>query len=135
MPLLRAGFCILFYARAMRLFVLPSFAKINLNLRVLVKVDHGFHELFTVFQTVSLHDSIRFARRRSSLVLTCSVRSIPKGERNIIIGAARAMRFVFGVSRGATIHLEKCIPSPGGLGGGSSNAAVALIAGPITTVP
>jgi 4-diphosphocytidyl-2-C-methyl-D-erythritol kinase len=127
MPLLRAGFCILFYAKAMqRVLTLPSFAKVNLSLRVLGKRNDGFHELCTVFQTVSLHDTIHFTESEN-LELTCSDLTVPVDGRNLILKAAALLRAQFRVSHGAAIHLEKHIPSPGGLGGGSSNAAIALI--------
>jgi 4-diphosphocytidyl-2-C-methyl-D-erythritol kinase len=59
--------------------------------------------------------------------LTCNDRHIPNGRGNLIIKAAKALRLRTGVNKGAQMHLEKRIPSPGGLGGGSSNAAVTLI--------
>lgn len=111
----------------MPLFTLPSFAKINLHLRVLGRRDDGFHELCTVFQTVSLCDSISFAPRPKNLFLTCDSKAVPLGQKNIIMAAADAFRYVFGVRKGAAIHLQKRIPSPGGLGGGSSNAVTTLI--------
>ncbi len=107
-------------------FTLPSFAKINWTLRILGKRSDGFHELFTVFQTVSLHDTISFAES-DELELRCDNQSVPVDERNLIFKAAAILRARFGVTQGAAIHLEKRIPSPGGLGGGSSNAAIALI--------
>lgn len=107
-------------------FSLPSFAKVNLLLRILGKRDDGFHELFTVFQTVSLHDTLHF-EEAGDLELTCDDSRVPTDDRNLIIQAATALRQRLGVGHGARIHLEKRIPSPGGLGGGSSNAVVALI--------
>ena len=107
-------------------FTLPSFAKINLCLRVLGKRADGFHELFTVFQTVSLHDSISF-EASNRLTLSCNRKFIPTGGKNLIIRAAKLLQKLSGVKRGAKMHLVKRIPSPGGLGGGSSNAAAALI--------
>ncbi len=107
-------------------FTLPSFAKINWTLRVLGKRGDGFHELFTVFQTVSLHDTISFAES-DSLELTCDDPTLPVDGRNLILKAAEMLRARYCVTQGAAMHLEKHIPSPGGLGGGSSNAAVALI--------
>lgn len=107
-------------------FTLPSFAKINLVLRVLGKRRDGFHELCTVFQTISLRDAITFENYRE-VVLTCNDRGIPTDGRNLIIQAADKLRKKYGVIGGARIHLEKIIPAPGGLGGGSSNAAAALI--------
>ena len=107
-------------------FTLPSFAKINWGLRVLGKREDGFHEICTVFQTVSLHDTITFADD-SELTLRCDLPDVPGDESNLCFRAAAVLRAKFGVTRGAAISLEKRIPSPGGLGGGSSNAAVTLI--------
>jgi 4-diphosphocytidyl-2-C-methyl-D-erythritol kinase len=107
-------------------FTLPSFAKINLLLRILGKRPDNFHELCTVFQAVSLKDYLTFAEHEN-IVLTCDDDKIPLDEKNLVIRAAKLLREKFNVKKGASIHLEKNIPSPGGLGGGSSNAAVALI--------
>ena len=122
-------------------FSLPSFAKINIGLKVIGRRDDGFHELFTVFQTVSLHDTLNFTASHD-LQLTCDEASIPTDNRNLVIRAADKLREYAlrrpsgklskpvqneGGKLSASIHLEKRIPSPGGLGGGSSNAAVALI--------
>ncbi|MGB7209408.1 MAG: 4-(cytidine 5'-diphospho)-2-C-methyl-D-erythritol kinase [Pyrinomonadaceae bacterium] len=107
-------------------FTLPSFAKLNLDLRVLGKRDDGYHELFTVFQTVSLCDDISFAEG-CSIELTCSDPRIPTDDWNLIVKAANVLRERFAVTAGVALHLRKRIPAPGGLGGGSSNAATALI--------
>jgi 4-diphosphocytidyl-2-C-methyl-D-erythritol kinase len=109
-------------------FTLPSFAKINWRLRVIGRRADGFHELRTIFQTVTLHDELRFAARDDDrLHLTCSSPDIPVDESNLILRAANALRKRSGIQRGASIHLEKVIPVEGGLGGGSSNAAIALL--------
>lgn len=105
---------------------LPSFAKVNLYLRVLGRRDDGFHELCTVFQTVSLHDSITFAEA-PDLSLTWNQNEVAVSDDNLIIRAANALRKRFRTDRGARINLIKTIPAPGGLGGGSSNGAVALL--------
>jgi len=107
-------------------FSLPSYAKINLNLRVLGKRADGFHELCTVFQTVSLSDQLNFSLH-NEIKLNCNDEKIPVGDRNLIVKAAKILMEKFKVEKGAEISLEKNIPSPGGLGGGSSNAAAALI--------
>lgn len=107
-------------------FSLPSFAKINWNLRVLGGRDDGFHELFTVFQTVSLCDTITF-EQTDEITLTSNDPAIPTDERNLVVKAATALRRATDSGVGAKLHLDKKIPSPGGLGGGSSNAAVTLI--------
>jgi 4-diphosphocytidyl-2-C-methyl-D-erythritol kinase len=109
-------------------FTLPSFAKINWVLRVLGRRADGFHELRTIFQTITLHDKLTFTTRSDDkLQLTCDSSDIPVDESNLILRAAIALRTQHGVRKGASIHLEKVIPVEGGLGGGSSNAATALL--------
>ncbi|HYJ90268.1 MAG TPA: 4-(cytidine 5'-diphospho)-2-C-methyl-D-erythritol kinase [Pyrinomonadaceae bacterium] len=105
---------------------LPSFAKVNLYLRVLGRRDDGYHELCTVFQTISLHDTITFIEA-DDLYLTWNQRAISVADDNLIIKAAKQLRSHFRTNQGARISLVKTIPAPGGLGGGSSNAAVALL--------
>lgn len=107
-------------------FTLPSFAKINWYLKILGKRDDGFHELCTVFQTVSLHDLLTFTESEG-ITLSCDDESIPTDDKNLIVKAAKYLREKYDIRKGAKIHLEKRIPSPGGLGGGSSNAAITLI--------
>jgi 4-diphosphocytidyl-2-C-methyl-D-erythritol kinase len=99
---------------------LPSYAKINWSLRVTGKRADRFHDLETVFQLISLHDTLTFSES-DRLIVTCDDRTIPTDDRNLVVKAARAL----GVDRVA-IHIEKRIPSGGGLGGGSSNAAATL---------
>jgi 4-diphosphocytidyl-2-C-methyl-D-erythritol kinase len=109
-------------------FTLPSFAKINLFLRVLGRRADGYHELNTVFQTISLHDELTFtARSDARLELVCDAPGIPCDETNLVHRAGVALRERYGVGRGASMELRKKIPAGAGLGGGSSNAAVALI--------
>jgi len=107
-------------------FSLPSFAKINWLLRILGKREDGFHELFTVYQTISMHDTISF-EESDSLELTCDDPKIRLDSGNLILKAAQRLNERFSCRRGAKIHLEKRIASPGGLGGGSSNAAITLV--------
>lgn len=107
-------------------FTLPAFAKINWFLKIYGKRADGFHEIRTMFQTVSLRDYLYFAES-DSLNLTCDAPNIPIDESNLIIKAAIILREKYNVKKGAAIHLEKKIPSPGGLGGGSSDATAALI--------
>ncbi len=108
------------------LFTLPSYAKVNLHLRILGKRPDGFHDVSTLFQMISLRDSLSFSPAET-VELTCDDPGIPVDGQNLIVRAAEALKRRFSVNDGARIHLEKRIPSPGGLGGGSSNAAVALL--------
>jgi 4-diphosphocytidyl-2-C-methyl-D-erythritol kinase len=107
---------------------LRSLAKINLDLRVLHKRPDGFHELRTIFQTISLADTIDigYQRGRTKIQLKSNI-NIPG---NLII---KAVDLVLGAlnARGQwQIALTKRIPMGGGLGGGSSNAAAMLLAVP-----
>jgi 4-diphosphocytidyl-2-C-methyl-D-erythritol kinase len=105
---------------------LPSFAKINLYLRVLGRRDDGYHELCTVFQTVSLYDTVKFVEAED-LYLTWNETAVAVSNDNLIVRAANLLRSRFGVKKGARISLIKSIPAPGGLGGGSSNGCVSLL--------
>ena len=108
---------------------LPSFAKINLTLRVLGRRADGYHEIRTVFQTITLSDRLTLrALDDSRLELECDAPGVPTDDSNLVVRAAKLLRERFNVARGASIKLEKSIPAGGGLGGGSSNAAVALAA-------
>lgn len=105
----------------------PSFAKINLSLRILGKRPDGYHEIHTVLQTVSLHDTLHFfARSGDQIEFSSDNSSLPQDSSNLVIRAAELLRERFRVTTGASIRLEKRIPTQGGLGGGSSNAAVTL---------
>jgi 4-diphosphocytidyl-2-C-methyl-D-erythritol kinase len=109
---------------------LRSLAKINLDLRVLGKRSDGYHELRTIFQTVSLADSIDIdytPARRSRIEIESPVH-LPD---NLIAKAADLV--LAAMKHRARLHfrLEKKIPMGGGLGGGSSNAAAVLLALPV----
>jgi 4-diphosphocytidyl-2-C-methyl-D-erythritol kinase len=108
--------------------ICPAFAKINLRLRVFGKRADGYHDLDTIFQTVSLHDTIEASLIDGPhLVLSCHDRSLPADESNLVIRAARALQDRFGAERGARIRLRKRVPAQAGLGGGSADAAVTLL--------
>lgn len=98
-----------------------SFAKINWALRITGRRADGFHDLETVFQTISLHDELTFTPA-AGLSLTCDDPTIPIDGTNLVLRAARAVG-----ADGVAIHLRKRIPAGGGLGGGSSNAATTLM--------
>jgi 4-diphosphocytidyl-2-C-methyl-D-erythritol kinase len=108
---------------------LPSFAKINWTLRILGRRPDGLHEIQTIFQTITLSDRLNFARLEDGRVeIYTDSLSLPTGEANLVHRAASALQKRFGVRRGARIRIEKRIPIGGGLGGGSSNAAITLLA-------
>ena len=106
--------------------VAEAFAKVNRSLVVLGKRPDGYHELDTLFQAVGLTDRLSF-EESDGLTLEVDDPSIPSGAENLVLRAARALAEAAGVRPRAAIVLEKRIPSGGGLGGGSSDAAVALL--------
>ena len=120
------------YSLKMRSVSLPSFAKINLDLRVLGTRPDGYHDLKTVFQSLSLFDNVTVTARRGRFVVTCDEPDIPTDQRNLVWKAASLLhRMATGkstVPRDIAIDLRKRVPSEAGLGGGSSNAAMTLLA-------
>ncbi|MFA5059614.1 MAG: 4-(cytidine 5'-diphospho)-2-C-methyl-D-erythritol kinase [Candidatus Omnitrophota bacterium] len=107
---------------------LKSPAKLNLLLKVVNKRLDGYHDLLTVFERIDLCDEIVFAENKSGAIrLFCSHPDIPKDEKNLIIQVAQILKKDFSVPSGVNITLKKKIPVAAGLGGGSSNAATALL--------
>ena len=109
---------------------IQSLAKINLDLRVLNKRPDGFHELRTVFQTISLADTIDIEyepARRTNISIDDPL-AIPG---NLVVKAARAVLDALKMHARVHFRLRKKIPMGGGLGGGSSNAAAVLLALPV----
>ncbi len=116
--------------------VLHAPAKLNLCLELLGKREDGFHELRTVMTTVRLADTLRVGSLSDSRHIgleidPASPRSVgvPTDRSNLIVRALELLQSEADVSSGATVRLFKRIPSQAGLGGGSSDAAAALIAG------
>ena len=105
-------------------------AKINLDLRVLGTRADGFHELRTVFQAISLHDTITCVPREGPFAIECATAGVPLDQTNLIWRAAgalwRSLRRA-GDVRDMLVRLDKRIPVQGGLGGGSADAAATLL--------
>ena len=105
----------------------PSYAKINWFLDIKGKRADGFHEILTLFQTISLSDTLFFQVTGEDIHVDIQGRAVPGGEENLVYRAADLLGKKSGVRGGARITLRKKIPMAAGLGGGSSNAAVALL--------
>ncbi len=106
-----------------------ALAKINLDLRVLGKRPDGFHELRTVFQTISLADTLEIAftpARKTSISL---VEDLEIAD-NLVVRAARLVMEAMRATGQIEMRLTKRIPMGAGLGGGSSDAAAVLLALP-----
>lgn len=100
-------------------------AKINLGLHVLRRRTDGFHDIETVFLRIPWTDVLH-VEAADELTMTCSDRTLPVDERNLVIRAARELQRQYAPDRGARFHLEKRVPYGAGLGGGSSDAAAAF---------
>jgi len=96
-------------------------AKLNLSLEIIGKRPDGYHDISSIFQTVSLFDSID-VQPADEIRLNTPGFDLPIAD-NIVYKTASTMRRKYGVSNGARIVLEKKIPISAGLGGGSSDAA------------
>ena len=107
---------------------IKSYAKINWTLDVLFKRDDGYHELRTIYQTVSLHDTLAITETGGRIEIVCADPRVPCDETNLAFKAVALLREAAGTSKGARIEIEKRIPVAAGLGGGSSNAAATLLA-------
>jgi len=106
-----------------------SFAKVNLGIEVLGKRADGYHEIRTLFQSVDLYDLLEiFPLLRNEIILTGDDSSVPWDESNLVHRAATLLKNRYSIERGAEIHVTKKIPAGKGLGGGSSNAAMTLLA-------
>ena len=115
----------------MREVTVPAFAKINLRLDILGKRPDGFHELRTVFQSISLYDEVRLrpsAKPGISLVIQGN-QSLAREpvKTNLVYRAVDLLCRELKIRSGVEIELWKAIPAGRGLGGGSSDAAAALI--------
>ena len=106
---------------------IKSYAKINWTLEVLFKREDGYHELRTIYQTVSLHDRLRITATDGPIEIVCADARVPCDETNLAFKAAALLRQAAGTAKGVRIEIEKLIPVAAGLGGGSSNAAAILL--------
>lgn len=107
---------------------LQSPAKVNLRLEILRRREDGYHELRTVFQKISLYDTLHFSlTKEKGISIAADHPKLPLGRKNLVYRAIQSMFKVCGYREGIRIEIEKRIPLGAGLGGGSSNAATTLI--------
>ncbi len=109
---------------------LRAYAKLNLGLRVLYRRPDGYHELRTVFQTISLADSLEISFEPARAV-SIAMEGTPEIADNLAERAARLVMEAAGKTGAVRLRLRKEIPSGAGLGGGSSDAAAVLLALPV----
>lgn len=102
--------------------------KVNLSLKVLGKREDGFHAVETVMVPLTLCDRLIFEKSQKGMELFCDMPGVPLDESNLVLKAARLMEKRLGKSLSWKITLEKHVPHGAGLGGGSSDAAICLVA-------
>ena len=111
---------------------LPAYAKMNLYLAVTGREPNGYHSVETVMQALSLHDlvTVETGEPGDAITLTCQVPAVPCDSSNLVWCAAEHFfdDAPHLTRRNLHIHIEKQIPVAGGLAGGSTDAAAALIA-------
>jgi 4-diphosphocytidyl-2-C-methyl-D-erythritol kinase len=106
---------------------LDSPAKVNLRLDILRKREDGYHELRTIFQKISLHDTLHFSlKEKEGISITTNHPGLPIGKGNLVYQAAQSILERSNYGGGVRIEIKKRIPLGAGLGGGSSNAATTL---------
>jgi 4-diphosphocytidyl-2-C-methyl-D-erythritol kinase len=106
---------------------LRSYAKINLGLHVLGKRDDGYHEIRTVFQTISSFDRLQIELSQGQKVeFECDLKELNQSN-NLVVKAINTLKQFMNLSQGFRVNLEKRIPVGAGLGGGSSNAAATIL--------
>lgn len=108
--------------------VCRAYAKINLFLDMIGRMENGYHEVCSVMQSVGLYDTISVAHltRGKGIRLTSDCKALPCDRRNLAFRAAEAFREAFDVPCDVEIRIEKRIPMAAGMAGGSSDAAAVL---------
>lgn len=110
----------------MREYQMKAYAKINLGLDVLGRLENGYHEVKMVMQTVGIYDELSFEKAESGIVVTTDSGELPTDENNLIYKAAKLMMETYGIREGVRIHLQKNIPIAAGMAGGSTDAAATM---------
>lgn len=106
---------------------LPAPAKINLMLHIVGRRPDGYHHLQTLFQLLDYGDTLTLEPlARPDIELSCSDPELASAD-NLVMHAAQALQALTGIRTGARLHLKKQLPAGGGLGGGSSDCATALL--------
>ncbi len=107
----------------MNSYQIKAYAKINLGLDVLRRLENGYHEVKMVMQTVGIHDELTLTRTETGITVTTDNEELPTDDNNLIYKAARIMMEEYQLKGGIHIHLKKNIPIAAGMAGGSTDAA------------
>ena len=100
-----------------------AYAKINLGLDVVDRLENGYHLVKMIMQMVGIYDVLTLEKIPSGIVVTTDNGELPTDENNLIYKSAKLMMDKYQISEGVKIHLEKNIPIAAGMAGGSTDAA------------
>lgn len=103
-----------------------AYAKVNLFLEIIKKRSDGYHEIRSVFQTISLADELILEKTEEGITINCKDSNVPVNENNLIYKAVKLVKEISGYNKGINIILKKNIPIAAGLGGGSSDGAATI---------
>lgn len=107
-------------------YLIKAYAKINLGLDVVKRLENGYHEVKMVMQTIGIYDEILLEKTDSGIIVTTDSRELPKAGDNLVLKAAKLMAEHYQISGGMRIHLKKRIPVAAGMAGGSTDAAATM---------
>ncbi len=110
----------------MNTITLNAYAKINLSLDIIGKLENGYHSLEMVMQSISLHDIVTVKKTRSNIRIFCDDPTVPTDRRNITYKCAESFLTRYDINGGADIEIQKHIPSQAGMAGGSADGAAIL---------
>ena len=105
--------------------IIPSYAKINLGLKIINKRPDGLHNIESVFLQISLHDSLTFSSSNKFSIISKGI-SCPTNQNNILFKVIDILKKEYDININFKVLINKNIPIGAGLGGGSSNAAAFL---------
>lgn len=105
---------------------IKSYCKINLALLIKNKRQDNYHEIRSIMQTISLHDTIKI-KKNNKLSCKINIKNIPTDEKNLAVKAANVFFNYVKTSKKVKIKIKKRVPTKAGLGGGSSNAAFVIL--------
>ena len=106
---------------------LKAYAKINLGLDVVRRLENGYHEVRMVMQNIDLYDKVNIYRNRTGEIkVNTNLGFLPTGPDNLVYKAAALLKDEFNIKDGVTLDLYKFIPVAAGMAGGSTDAAAVL---------
>ena len=105
---------------------IDAYAKVNLGLDVVHRLENGYHEVKMVMQTVGICDTLTLKKEAEGIKITTDSGEIPANEDNLVYKAAKLLMDKYDIGEGVSIHLEKRIPVAAGMAVGSTDAAAVL---------